>query len=72
MVAYLLAEGAAVDAANLFGDTPLILACAKGYDGIAALLLRHGADPAHRDQEGRTARERAAPGTEACLGASAR
>jgi hypothetical protein len=34
---------------------------------MAELLLAHGADPSLRDQEGRTARDRAAPGTDPCL-----
>ena len=44
-----------------------MLACAKGYGELAALLLRSGADPALPNQEGRTAGDRAAPGTDVCL-----
>ena len=64
----LLDAGAAVDPADEFGDTPLMLACAKGYGEMAALLLERGANPDARNQEGRTARDRAKPGTTACLG----
>jgi len=49
-----------------FGDTPLIVACAKGHAATASLLLERGADPTLRDQEGRTASERSAPGTAPC------
>ena len=66
-VEFLLGKGARVNAANQFGDTPLMMACAKGYGALAALLLARGADPSLRDQEGRTARDRSAPGTAACL-----
>ena len=69
MVAFLLDAGADVNARDHFGDTPLMVACAKGFGGMAAFLLERGADPARKDQEGRTARERAAPGADACLGA---
>ncbi len=62
MVSLLLERGAAVNARDQFADTPLIAACAKGSAESAALLLAHGADAGLRDQEGRTARERAAPG----------
>jgi hypothetical protein len=66
----LLDRKADVNARDQFGDTPLIVACAKGYGDMAALLLRRGADPALKDQEGRAARERAAGGTDVCLGAT--
>jgi ankyrin repeat protein len=68
MVVLLLDAGADVNSADRYRDTPLMLACAKGYGGLAALLLERGADPALTDQEGRTARDRAAKGAEACLG----
>jgi ankyrin repeat protein len=42
------------------------MACAKGFDAMARLLLAHGADPTARDQEGRTAAERAAPNAPSC------
>ncbi|THF64300.1 ankyrin repeat domain-containing protein [Pseudothauera rhizosphaerae] len=43
----LLARGAAVDYANGFGKTPLFYAVEHGDHALAALLLRHGADPNH-------------------------
>jgi len=72
VVDFLLDRGADVNARDQFHDTPLIAACAKGYNEMAALVLRRGADPALTDQEGRTARERAAGGTAACLTAGPR
>ncbi len=68
VVVFLLDAGADVNAADRFRDTPLMLACTKGYGGLAALLLERGADPSLKDQEGRTARDRAAKGADACLG----
>jgi len=64
----LLAQGAEVDVRDRFRDTPLVMACAKGYAGMATLLLENGANPGVRDQEGRTLRERSAPGVEVCRG----
>ena len=63
----LLDRGADVNVRDQFGDTPLIVACAKGNAAAAALLLQRGADPSLRDQEGRTAKERSAPGVGPCL-----
>jgi hypothetical protein len=68
----LLDAGAGVNPADVFGDTPLMLACAKGRGELAALLLARGADASLRNQEGRTARDRAAPGTAACFAGGAR
>jgi len=68
VVVFLLDAGADVNAADRFRDTPLMQACAKGFDEMAALLLQRGADPGLKDQEGRTARDRAAKGADACLG----
>jgi ankyrin repeat protein len=65
-VAFLLARGADPNAAARFQDTPLMLACVQGRGEIAALLLQRGADPSLRNQEGRTAADRAAPGTDVC------
>jgi uncharacterized protein len=65
---FLLGAGADLNAADRFRDTPLMLACAKGYGGLATLLLQRGADPGLKDQEGRTARDRAAKGADACRG----
>jgi len=67
-VTLLLDAGADVNPVDAFGDTPLMMACAKGRGDLAALLLARGADASLRNQEGRTARDRAAPGTDACLG----
>jgi ankyrin repeat protein len=39
----------------LRGMTPLMVAAAFGNEAMAELLLLHGADPARRDAEGRTA-----------------
>jgi ankyrin repeat protein len=66
-VTLLLDAGAQVDPADEFGDTPLMLACAKNFEAMASLLLARGADPTRRNQEGRTARDRAAPTAKACL-----
>jgi ankyrin repeat protein len=71
VAAFLLERGADPNAADRFGDTPLILACAKGLNDVAALLLERGADPALRNQEGRAAADRAAPGADVCKGAGA-
>ncbi len=62
----LLDRGADANVRDQFGDTPLIVACAKGHAETAALLLERGADPSVKDQEGRTAKERSAPGIEPC------
>jgi len=68
----LLAAGARVNVQDQFRDTPLIGACDKGYDEIARLLVEKGADPRLKDQEGRTASERAAASAAYCrsLGAA--
>lgn len=66
VIAALQAHGADVNSRDQWRDTPLIAACAKGNAAAAAYLLAHGADPALTDQEGRTARERAAPGMTVC------
>ena len=39
----------------LRGVTPLMVAAAFGNEAMAELLLLHGADPARRDADGRTA-----------------
>jgi hypothetical protein len=66
VVTWLLDGGADPNAADRFRDTPLMLACAQGRTEIATLLLARGADPTLRNQEGRTAADRAAPGVEVC------
>ena len=58
--------GTGASAAARLGLVFGLVACAKGHGGMAALLLERGADPALKDQEGRTASERAAQGTDAC------
>jgi len=68
VIALLAEHGADPNVRDKFQDTPLIVACAKGNAAAAARLLALGADPGLRDQEGRTARERSAPGTAPCLG----
>lgn len=67
----LLDRGADPNAADRFGDTTLMLVCARGQDSMAALLLARGADPSLRNQEGRTAADRAAPGASVCRSAGA-
>jgi ankyrin repeat protein len=66
VVAVLADRGAMIDVQDQFKDTPLMLVCAKGLDRTAALLLARGADPTLRDQEGRTASDRAAPEATRC------
>jgi ankyrin repeat protein len=66
VVAFLAGRGADVNTRDRFGDTPLIAACAKGHAATAALLLERGADALLTDQEGRTARDRSAPGAGPC------
>jgi len=70
-VEFLLDHGANPNTPDRYGDTPLMLACSKGYDTLAELLLRRGADAALRNQEGKTAADRAAPGAKTCRGAGA-
>src|SRR5262245_43947153 len=71
VVVFLLDKGADVNSADRYADTMLMQACAKGLAEMATLLLERGADPVRKDQEGRTARDRAAPAAAAvCRGAS--
>jgi ankyrin repeat protein len=67
-VARLAAEKVDIDARDRYGDTPLIGACAKGHDDVARLLVEKGANPRIKDQEGRTARERAPADAAYCRG----
>lgn len=68
VVVLLLAAGADANARDNFQDTPLIVACNKGVNEIARLLVEKGADPSLKDQEGRTARERADETAPYCRG----
>lgn len=68
VVVFLLDKEADVNSPDRYRDTPLMQACAKGLNEMAQLLLARGADPELKDQEGRTARDRAAKGADACLG----
>jgi ankyrin repeat protein len=56
----LLEAGTDANVRDNFQDTPLMLACNKGVDEIARALVDKGADPLLKDQEGRTAAQRAA------------
>jgi ankyrin repeat protein len=55
----LLANGARVDDEDMDGNTPLWCATlrTRGEGPIVRLLLGHGANPNHRNHEGRTPRE---------------
>lgn len=55
LVADLLRAGAAIDAGNGAGHTPLILAAYNGRLATVDALLRAGADPNRGDQRGNTA-----------------
>lgn len=55
LVADLLKAGAAIDAGNSAGHTPLILAAYNGRLATVDALLRAGADPNRGDKRGNTA-----------------
>lgn len=55
LVGELLRRGADVSLRNQKLETPLHVACLKGYAAPVALLLEEGADPSLTDQHGRTA-----------------
>jgi hypothetical protein len=55
VVAYLLQEGAELDAVDNRGETPLMITARNGNVAIAKLLLGRGADPSIRNDRGRTA-----------------
>lgn len=54
LVTSLLQHGAAVDARNADGDTPLCLAAKLGHIATARLLLEHGANPRVKNNAGET------------------
>lgn len=55
MAEHLLSRNASVDVVNDAGISPLCLACARGHDTVAELLLMCGADPYIVSSEGNTA-----------------
>ncbi|KZZ91814.1 Ankyrin repeat-containing domain protein [Moelleriella libera RCEF 2490] len=56
-------QGVKVNTRDKSGETPLIRAAKGGHEGVARLLLSHGADvDAHRDEQGRTPLSLAAGG----------
>jgi hypothetical protein len=52
IVQLLVEAGADVNGVDYNGDTPLHIAAAGGFAGIAAYLLAHGADPTIRNKHG--------------------
>lgn len=56
----LIAAGGSVDVASDTGETPLISAVHRRDTGLIRILLEAGADPAKRDNSGRSARDHAA------------
>ncbi|MEN9447624.1 MAG: hypothetical protein RJA25_914 [Bacteroidota bacterium] len=54
LVKFLISEGANVNEANEFGDTPLSTACYCGHTEIAKLLIMHEADIHAADDRGIT------------------
>jgi ankyrin repeat protein len=59
-VTLLLERGAAIDATDNRGRTPLMIAAERGHAAIVALLMAHGAAVDLRDKAGKTARDLAA------------
>lgn len=57
LVEILLSHGANPNATEFLGGTPLHSAAMGGMDSIARTLVRHGADPALKMNDGRTAPE---------------
>ena len=57
VVSYLLDHGAHVDETDNRGQTALMIAAERGHAAIAKLLLARGANPAIKNQDGKTARD---------------
>lgn len=51
----LLANQAAVEATDRYGNTPLVWACINGHEDVARVLLAYGANPAAHSGAGKTA-----------------
>jgi len=64
-VEILLAGGSGVDLADNGGRTPLMYAAWTDNAEIVGVLMKHGANPALRDRDGRRAIDWAQPGSEA-------
>lgn len=54
IVRFLLAQGAVVDAENVFKESPLHWACKLGKEEVILCLLSHQASPNVQDSEGNT------------------
>ncbi|MEO5764297.1 MAG: ankyrin repeat domain-containing protein [Casimicrobiaceae bacterium] len=65
VVAYLLDQGANVNAASLNGTTALMMAVREAKGSTVALLIRRGADVTHRNENGVSALDWAKRGNEA-------
>ncbi|MBM3779507.1 MAG: hypothetical protein FJW23_14930 [Acidimicrobiia bacterium] len=66
-VAFLLALGADVDAADAEGNTALHGAAMRGFPGVVQLLVDHGARLDARNRSGATPRTVASPGSQGLL-----
>ncbi|RNF22691.1 putative huntingtin interacting protein (HIP) [Trypanosoma conorhini] len=60
IIAFLLDNGADVNAHNTAGETPLMIAAATQNIAVVRILLAHGADPSLRDDLGNTVLHHAA------------
>ncbi len=60
VIELLIARGAVLDAADDRGRTALMTAAERGDAEVVQALIRHGADRAARDKDGKTARDLAA------------